>query len=231
MLSGVNLYSGVTLLNGGVLSVGSVTNGGTAGPLGGTASNAASNLVFNGGSLQFTGTTATGTTDRGAVFNSARRTDVTQSGTVLTLTSGNIAITGQANTPGILRKIGAGTLTLAGTTNNGNLSVEVAAGTLNLGKSGGFAVQQANGAALIIDSGATARVTGTSTVQIDSASSVVSNGLFDMNAFGLTFDGLAGTGTVNSATVRPRSPSARRMMWRSAPTPWARRPPAWPAPA
>src|SRR5439155_1237650 len=108
--------------------------------------------------------------------------------------------TGLVNQPGMLRKIGAGTLALAGTGTDTNLSVEVAAGTLNLAKTGtSIAVQQANGAALIIDSGGTARVTGTVT-NVDSASSVLvkTGGILDLNAVGLTFDGLAGGGSVIS---------------------------------
>jgi len=201
ILTGANTYTGVTYFNGGTISVGAVTIGGTAGPLGGAASNAATNLVFSSGTLQYTG--ATGTTDRGATFASVSAIDVTQSGTNLTLASSTIGITGLVNTPGMLRKIGAGTLTIGGTGSDTNLSVEVAAGTLNLGKASGITVQQPNGAALIIDSGATARVTGAGTAQVDTASSVVSNGTFDLNAVSQTFDGLAGAGTVTSATGAP----------------------------
>ncbi len=48
-----------TTISGGVLSVASIGNGGVASGNLGSASNAAANLVFNGGTLQYTGSTAT----------------------------------------------------------------------------------------------------------------------------------------------------------------------------
>ena len=57
-----NTFTGVVSLGGGVVSVGSLTNGGAAGPLGAAAA-APANLVFNGGVLEYTG--AAGGTDRG----------------------------------------------------------------------------------------------------------------------------------------------------------------------
>jgi autotransporter-associated beta strand protein len=205
ILTGSNTYTGVTYFNGGVISVPSVSLGGAAGPLG-SSTNAAANWVFNGGTLQYTG--ATGTTDHGATFNAVSAIDVTQSGTSLTLTNSTIAITGLANTPGILRKLGPGNLIIGGTTGaDTNLSVEVENGTLTLGRTGtGVAVQQANGAALIVDSGAAATVvSGGASTQVDSASSVVvkTGGTFDLNGVGLTFDGLAGGGTMTSSTGTP----------------------------
>src|SRR2546421_1790945 len=50
-----NSYTGVTTLNGGTLSVASISNGGTAGPTG-AATAAAGNILFtNGGTLKYTG--------------------------------------------------------------------------------------------------------------------------------------------------------------------------------
>jgi filamentous hemagglutinin family protein len=60
-LSGTNTYTGITTINGGKLSVLSLANGGTASGIG-QSSNAAANLVINGGTLQYTGATAS--TDR-----------------------------------------------------------------------------------------------------------------------------------------------------------------------
>lgn len=56
-----NTYTGVTTLTGGVLSVNSLTNGGGNSGIG-ASSNAATNLVFNGGTLRYTG--AASSTDR-----------------------------------------------------------------------------------------------------------------------------------------------------------------------
>jgi fibronectin-binding autotransporter adhesin len=54
---GANTYTGVTTLSGGTVSVGTLANGGSASDIGG-AGNGAANLVFNGGTLQYTGTGA-----------------------------------------------------------------------------------------------------------------------------------------------------------------------------
>lgn len=61
-LSTANDYTGVTTLAGGITTVGTLTNGLVASPLG-AASSAASNLVLSGGTLNYTG--ATVTIDRG----------------------------------------------------------------------------------------------------------------------------------------------------------------------
>jgi hypothetical protein len=54
-LTFANTYNGVTTLNGGILRVSGLANGGIAGNIG-QATNAAENLVFNGGTLQYTST-------------------------------------------------------------------------------------------------------------------------------------------------------------------------------
>ncbi|MFZ4594446.1 MAG: beta strand repeat-containing protein [Verrucomicrobiaceae bacterium] len=86
------------------------------------------------------------------------------------------------------------------------------AGTVNLAKTGTFLAvgetTNASGipyAALIVNNGATARITGAGTDQIGNASSVVvqGTGVFDVNGSGSTstaesFDGLAGSGLVRN---------------------------------
>lgn len=54
---GANRYTGPTVINGGVLSVGALANGGAPSDIGAAASEAV-NLVLNGGTLQYTGTGA-----------------------------------------------------------------------------------------------------------------------------------------------------------------------------
>src|SRR5262249_46445829 len=56
-LSSTNTYTGVTTIDAGVLSVATMGNGGSAGNLG-AATSAAANLVLGGGTLQYTGATA-----------------------------------------------------------------------------------------------------------------------------------------------------------------------------
>jgi len=105
ILSGANTYTGVTTLSAGVLSVATIGNGGVAGGLG-RATNAATNLVFNGGTLQYTGATAG--TDRNFTINA---------GTTATfdITTNNLTVSGASTaTSGALTKIGAGTLNLSG---------------------------------------------------------------------------------------------------------------------
>ncbi len=164
ILSGANTYTGVTYFNGGAISVASVTNGATAGPFGRVGQQRSrAVLAFGGGTLQGTG--ANGTTDHGATFFAGvSAIDVTQSGTTLTLASSTVGITGLAehaghpaqDRPGHLdhRRLDWQRFQPEHRSGGGHprTSARLAAAP---------PVQQANGAALIIDSGATARVTGT----------------------------------------------------------------------
>jgi autotransporter-associated beta strand protein len=59
-LTGLNTYTGATVIRTGTLQVNSLANGGVASSIG-QSSNAAANLVFNNGTLQYTGNTTTST--------------------------------------------------------------------------------------------------------------------------------------------------------------------------
>ena len=57
-LSGANTYAGPTTISAGILAVSSLADGGTASNLG-ASTNAAANLVLNGGTLRYTGAAQT----------------------------------------------------------------------------------------------------------------------------------------------------------------------------
>ena len=114
--------------NAAVTGSGVAANWGTANNLG-LAANAAANLSFGGGTLQYTGGTVS--TDRGftIVAGTTGTFEVTASGTNLTLTGAS------ASTTGNLAKTGAGTLTLSGANAyTGNTTIST--GTLQIGAAG-----------------------------------------------------------------------------------------------
>lgn len=102
---GANSYTGVTTINQGVLSIGSIANGLANSDIG-ASDNTAANLVLGGGTLQYTGATAI--SDRGfTVGASASGIAVSSAGTTLTFTGG-------ATGSGSLVKTGLGALVLNG---------------------------------------------------------------------------------------------------------------------
>ena len=145
-LSGANTYTGATTISNGTLSVGSIGNGAVAGNLG-QATAAATNIVFDGGTLKYTGANAT--SNRAFTINNGKTATID--------TANDISFDGAtgAATTGALTKIGAGKLTLTGTnTYTGNTTVS--AGTLALTGTGSIA----NSSAITINSSTTLSVTG-----------------------------------------------------------------------
>ena len=122
-LVSVNTYTGATTISGGVLSVGQIGNGGVPGNLG-QSTNAAANLVFDGGTLQYTG--ATVSTDRNFTINTGKTATFDITTNTLTLSGASTA------TNGALTKIGAGTLILSGA-NAYTGATTINAGTLKEG--------------------------------------------------------------------------------------------------
>jgi autotransporter-associated beta strand protein len=127
-----NTYTGATTIAAGTLSVGKLANGGSSSGLG-QSTLAASNLVFAGGALLYTG--ASVTTDRNFTINAGQTAtiDVQNGGTILRMT-GNTPVT-----TGGLTKTGAGTLTLANATYGYTGATTVSGGTLNTADDAAFA--------------------------------------------------------------------------------------------
>ena len=124
-LGGVNTFTGPVTISGGALSVSQVTNGGVPGTLG-ASSSAAANITIGGGTLRYTGDSAT--VDRGFTINSQGAIDVANKGVTLNFTGNLSGGTGAAL--GILQKTGSGTLALSrsvttgGATNFGGFEVD-----------------------------------------------------------------------------------------------------------
>jgi autotransporter-associated beta strand protein len=130
-LSGTNTYTGPTTISTGTISTNLLANGGANSGIG-ASTNVAANLVFDGGTLKYSG--ASVTTDRNFTITAAKTATIDVSNSATNLTLGGAA----AATTGALSKAGAGTLTLTapqiytGATN-------IDGGTLALGGAGSIA--------------------------------------------------------------------------------------------
>ncbi len=149
-------FAGPVTIKAGTLAVTTAGNGGAASSLG-ASSNAAANLVFDGGSLGYSGATAAGT-DRNFTINAGKTAafDVSTAGAVFT-------VSGISNpTADGLSKSGAGILNLTGTQiYTGPTAVNGGVLRVNGGLDAASAVTVANTAGL----GGTGPVNGTVTVQ------------------------------------------------------------------
>ncbi len=116
-----NSYTGPTIINGGVLEVAQLANGGAASAIG-AADNTSGNLQIGGATLRYTGVSVS--TDHGATITGTNSVlDVTNSATTLT-------VSGSLTGSGTLAKSGAGILILSGA--NGHGATTVSNGTLQV---------------------------------------------------------------------------------------------------
>ena len=196
-----NLYTGVTSINGGILSISVIGNGGVAGNIG-QATNAASNLVLGGGTLQYTGATAT--TDRAITLTTATTSTIE-------LSTNHLTIAGVITGGGSLTKSGIGTLTpTASNTYTGITRIN--AGILSIATIGDGGVasnlgQASNAPANLVLGGGTLQYTGVA-VATDRGFTMAaaSTTLLDITSTSLTISGIGtGPSTGNITKIGPGS--------------------------
>jgi fibronectin-binding autotransporter adhesin len=175
-LSGSNSYTGETIISGGVLSVGSLANGGSNSGIG-ASSNAASNLGLDGGTLQYIGP-ATSTDRLFTVTSNGGILDASGTGAIHFTNTGAIVFNGNTAT----------TLELIGSNTGDNVLAaaldDVTGATTSLTKSGGgfwdlsgtetyTGATQVSGGTLSVDGGMTSPVTVTSGATLSGATGIV----------------------------------------------------------
>ena len=202
-LTGTNTYTGATTISGGILSVGDIENGGVASSIG-ASSNLPANLVLGGGTLQYTGTGASGanaTTDRGYTVSGASTLDTG---------ANNLTFGGQIlSTAGSFTKIGSGTVTYTNTntalpntfdTSTGYGGFLVNNGNVVFGTTGASASGQVNNITGELDLGGTGATGNVSLTLNSGTTNVTSTG---NNAYvglsrGNSTTGLTSTLTLNN---------------------------------
>ncbi len=160
--SGLSRYTGVTTISGGTLSVSTLANGGADSSIG-TSTNAATNLVFDGGDLTYTG--ANVVTDRAFTINADKTATIT--------TTNNLTMAGATGpaTNGSLTKAGIGTLTLTGD-NTYTGATNITAGTL--------AVNGSTAAGSTVNVGTAGTLSGSGT--INGNATLTGNGVINKSA-------------------------------------------------
>ncbi|MBZ9822831.1 autotransporter-associated beta strand repeat-containing protein [Mesorhizobium sp. CA4] len=154
LANGANNYVGVTSITGGVLSISTLANGGVASGIGASSSNPANLLLSGGGTLQYTGGTAS--SDRGFTLAGGNGAiDVSNAATTLSMS-------GTAMGAGTLNKNGAGTLVLSGTNSYSGGTI-VNAGTLRAGSAQAFGHPSA---VMTVNTGGTLDINGVAGVVV-----------------------------------------------------------------
>jgi autotransporter-associated beta strand protein len=129
-----------------------------------------------------------------------------------TVASNDTLTTGGANSLGRVQNAtitlaGGGTWITSGTDDNGNLGITVNAGTVNLNKTSNSGAHAVGGPGLTVNSGGTARITGTGGDQIydGAAVTLAPGGILDLNGNNETVAYLAGAGGIVDNTAPGKS--------------------------
>lgn len=198
VLTGANSYTGATFLNGGILSVSSISNFSVPGTLGNVADNYNSSIFLSTGTLQFTGTN--GATNR--TF------EVLPGGGGVEVSSGTLSLNGVIKaslfiddndahgTYSGLIKTGTGTLVLAGDNSIYSFNLEVDGGTVLLNKGNGSVAN------LTINQGVARLAGDTEGNQISNPALVTVNqgGTFDLHGNNETIYALRGNGVISNSS-------------------------------
>jgi len=175
-----NNFDGVVRINGGVLSINSLAGGNTACALG-AMYGTAGYLIFDGGTLQYTGSTVAGINRAFTVNAGGGTLDIANAATSVTWTDASGA--GPIVGTGMLTKEGPGTLVLA-SANTYSGGTKVNAGTLAIGNVNSLGTGSAT-----VESGAT----------LDLGAANVANAITLNGGTLWTANGASGTITLNNA--------------------------------
>ena len=186
-LSGTNTYTGATTLSAGTLSVAASANLGAA----------ASNLVFDGGTLQITGTALTSLSGIGHAvsFNATKTVGLDINTASHTFTANQVL----NQTTGGLTKLGAGTLTLT-SANTYTGATTLSAGTLAVSSTGSLA----NSAITVSNAGSTFKVSpGAGTVALGNTATTLAGATLNLGSgtvFSMVDGNIGITNLVQGAT-------------------------------
>jgi autotransporter-associated beta strand protein/T5SS/PEP-CTERM-associated repeat protein len=177
-LGGNNTYTGPTTATGGVLEVTKLANHGAASSFGATADASPANLLLNGATLRYIGTTAA-STDRGFTVQGNSALQIAQNATFTGQISGAYSSTLNVSGPGLL------TLGYVGVSTAGNLNVANSGLTL------------AANSQLRIEGGEVGCNSNTSSLTLNEGSVLTSAGRVNFGYMGNTNISLSGTSTTS----------------------------------
>ncbi|WP_338576687.1 autotransporter-associated beta strand repeat-containing protein [Brevundimonas olei] len=183
LANSANDYVGATTVNGGVLAVTTLTNGGEASSIGMAGSDSA-NLVLAGGTLDYLGATTSG--DRGFTLNAGG------GGIGVNSASTTLTLSGAAVGGGRLSKEGDGTLLLTGA-NSYSGGTQVKGGTLRAGSAQAFGSPSSF---MTVDAGARLELGGYDIT----IGGLLGGGLVDLGGHTLTSSGLSANGFTGKIT-------------------------------